>query len=76
VEVDVEVVDAPLDYNILLGCNWTYSMTVVVSSIFSYFMFSSGRENHDDSSVILCACQSQCINWTFDPYDQQFLAKN
>jgi hypothetical protein len=23
VEVDVEVVDAPLDYNLLLGCNWT-----------------------------------------------------
>jgi hypothetical protein len=24
VEVDVEVVDVPLDYNLLLGCNWTY----------------------------------------------------
>jgi hypothetical protein len=30
VEVEVEVVDAPLDYNLLLGRNWTYAMIVVV----------------------------------------------
>jgi hypothetical protein len=29
VEVDVEVVDAPLDYNLLLGSNWTYPMKVL-----------------------------------------------
>jgi hypothetical protein len=34
VEVEVEVVDAPLNYNLLLGRNWTYSMVIVVSSIF------------------------------------------
>lgn len=34
VEVKVEVVDAPLDYNILLGCSWTYAMEVVVSSVY------------------------------------------
>jgi hypothetical protein len=34
VEVDVEVVDAPLDYNLLLGHNWTNDMTTIVSSIF------------------------------------------
>jgi hypothetical protein len=39
VEVDVEVVDAPLDYNLLLGCNWTYAMTTVVSSIFRTLCF-------------------------------------
>jgi hypothetical protein len=38
-EVDVEVVDAPLDYNILLGRNWTYAMTAVVSSIFHTLCF-------------------------------------
>jgi hypothetical protein len=38
-EVDVEVVDAPLDYNLLLGCNWTYAMTVVMSSIFHTLCF-------------------------------------
>jgi hypothetical protein len=38
-EVDVEVVDAPLDYNLLLGHNWTYCMTFVVSSIFHTLCF-------------------------------------
>jgi hypothetical protein len=31
--VKVEVVDAPLDHNILLGHSWTYSMHVVVSMV-------------------------------------------
>jgi hypothetical protein len=39
VEVDVKVVDAPLDYNLLLGRNWTYAMTAVVSSIFHTLCF-------------------------------------
>ena len=39
VDVEVEVVDAPLDYNLLLGRNWTYSMIVVMSSIFRTFFF-------------------------------------
>jgi hypothetical protein len=39
VEVEVEVVDAPLDYNLLLGCNWTYAMVIVVSSIFHTLCF-------------------------------------
>jgi hypothetical protein len=30
VEVEVEVVDAPLDYNLLLGRNWTYAMIAIV----------------------------------------------
>ena len=38
-EFDVEVVDAPLDYNLLLGRNWTYTMTVVMSSIFHTLCF-------------------------------------
>jgi hypothetical protein len=39
VEVDVEVVDAPLDCNLLLGSNWTYAMTTVVSSVFCTLCF-------------------------------------
>jgi hypothetical protein len=34
ITVDVEVVDDPLDYNLLLGRSWFYSMTVVASSVF------------------------------------------
>jgi hypothetical protein len=39
VEVEVEVVDVPLDYNLLLGHNWTYAMVVVVSFIFRTLCF-------------------------------------
>ena len=34
VAIEVEVVDAPLDYNLLLGRNWMYSMQAINSSIF------------------------------------------
>ena len=34
VNLDVEVVDAPLYYNLLLCRSWTYAMTAVVSSFF------------------------------------------
>ena len=37
--VDVEVVDAPLDYNLLLGRSWTYAMQVVVATVFSILLF-------------------------------------
>ena len=39
VNLDVEVVDAPLDYNLLLGHSWSYAMNDVVSSIFRLIMF-------------------------------------
>jgi hypothetical protein len=32
--VKVEVVDAPLDYNLLLGWSWTYAMQAVVATVF------------------------------------------
>jgi len=32
--VKVEVVDAPLDYNLLLGRSWTYAMNLVVAIVF------------------------------------------
>ena len=34
VQVDVEVVDAPIYYNMLLGRSWIHAMTTVVSSVF------------------------------------------
>ena len=34
ISVQVEVVDAPLDYNLLLGRNWFYAMTVVALMVF------------------------------------------
>jgi hypothetical protein len=37
--VDVEVVDAPLDYNLLLGRSWFYSMTCVTLSVFLCLQF-------------------------------------
>jgi hypothetical protein len=39
VTVDVEVVDAPLDYNLLLGRSWFYAMTVIASSVFRCVQF-------------------------------------
>jgi hypothetical protein len=32
--VEVEVVNAPLNYNLLLGRSWTYAMIVIVSMVF------------------------------------------
>jgi hypothetical protein len=34
ISVDIEVVDAPLDYNLLLGRSWFYAMTIISSSMF------------------------------------------
>jgi hypothetical protein len=48
VEVDVKVVDAPLDYNLLLGHNWTYAMTTIVSFVFYTLCFS-----HDGNIVTI-----------------------
>jgi len=35
VHVDIEVIDVPLDYNILLGCIYTYAMLAATSAVFS-----------------------------------------
>jgi hypothetical protein len=32
--IDIEVIDAQLDYNILFGCTYIYSMKAVTSSVF------------------------------------------
>ena len=39
VEIEVEVVDALVDYNLLLGRNWTYAMTAIASTVFSVIRF-------------------------------------
>jgi len=39
INLDVEVVDAPLDYNLLLGRSWSYAMTAVISSVFRLVKF-------------------------------------
>jgi hypothetical protein len=36
---DVEVVDAPLNYNLLLGRSWFYAMTIIASSFFRCVQF-------------------------------------
>ena len=39
VEIDVEVIDGNLDYNILLGRPWIYAMAAVVSTYFRKIAF-------------------------------------
>jgi hypothetical protein len=39
VSVDIEMVDVPLDYNLLLGRSWFYVMTIITSSVFHIFLF-------------------------------------
>jgi hypothetical protein len=39
VSIVVEVIDAPLEYNLLLRCIWFYKMTPIVSSIFRVLRF-------------------------------------
>ena len=39
VNIYMEVVDAPLDYNLLLGRSWYYAMTIFVSSAFQLIIF-------------------------------------
>jgi hypothetical protein len=39
VNVEVEVFDVPLDYNLLLGPSWIYSMHAVVSTLFHLLCF-------------------------------------
>ena len=39
VTIEVEVVDAPLEYNLLLGRNWMYIMQAIASSLFRIVCF-------------------------------------
>ena len=39
VSIEVEVIDAPLDYNLLLGRSWTYAMCAISSSVLQVVVF-------------------------------------
>jgi hypothetical protein len=39
ISVDIEVVDMPLDYNLLLGRSWFYAMTKIASTVFRILRF-------------------------------------
>ena len=39
VSVEVEVIDAPLDYNLLLGRSWTYAMSTIASAVLRVVVF-------------------------------------
>jgi hypothetical protein len=44
--IDIEVIDAPLDYNILFGRSYMYAMKVVAYSIFQTMMFPHDANMH------------------------------
>ena len=52
IAIEVKVVDAPLDYNLLLGRNWMYSMQAVASSLFRVvcFLFNGNIVTIDQTS--------------------------
>ena len=39
VSVEVEVIDAPLDYNLLLGRSWTYAMSAIALAVLRVVVF-------------------------------------
>jgi hypothetical protein len=44
--VDIEVVDTPMDYNVLLGRSWLYTMTFIASMVFRVLTISLSRKNY------------------------------
>jgi hypothetical protein len=42
--IDIEVIDAPLDYNILFGHSYMYAMKAIASSVFHTMMFPHNRK--------------------------------
>jgi hypothetical protein len=46
VNVEVEVFDAPLDYNLLFGRSWIDSMRAIVSTLFHIVFSTSGKSNY------------------------------
>jgi hypothetical protein len=53
IEVDVEVVDAHLDYNLLLGRNWTYVMVLSYHPSSTLFVFLMMRRSWQSTSYPL-----------------------
>ena len=48
VHIDIEVLDAHLDYNILLGQSYMYAMSTIASSVFRIMMFP-----HEDRIITI-----------------------
>jgi hypothetical protein len=59
--VDVEVVDAPLNYNLLLGRSWFYAMTVVASSVFRCVQFSHQGKIVTVDQLDFCATDARAL---------------
>ena len=43
--IDIGVVNSQLDYNLLLGCSYMYTMKAVASSVFRLMMFPHNGKN-------------------------------
>jgi hypothetical protein len=54
VYVEVKVIDAPLEYNLLLGRTWFYKMTAVVLSIFRVLHFPHQGKIITINQLLLC----------------------
>ena len=61
VTVEVEVVDAPIDYNLLLGRSWTYAMEVVPSSYFRCIKFPHEGKLVTIDQLSFCNAPSESI---------------
>jgi len=42
--VEIDVIDAPLYYNILLGCSYTYAMSAIASAVFRKMCFPNNEK--------------------------------
>jgi len=42
--IDIEVIDAPLDYNIVFGCSYMYAIKFFTSYVFRTMMFPHNRK--------------------------------
>jgi len=61
VEIDVEVIDGNLDYNILLGRPWIYAMAAVVSTYFRkmHFLLKEELRSSTNKTSFLMVCKLQ-----------------
>ena len=69
VEVEMEVIDAPLDFNILLGRSWIYKMSAVVSSLFRVIKFPF-------QGTIITVDQLSLVNTDSHVANVPFIGKN
>jgi hypothetical protein len=68
VTVNVEVVDAPLNYNLLLGRSWFYAMTVVASSVFRCVQFPHQGKIVTIDQLYFCTLDARIPTTTNIPF--------